>query len=191
MVGARILGRLGYQVDTSVIPFNSFESESGPDFARAPVHPYFLEGADICQPHDTGFLLEVPVSYGFNRSNFRWAQRVLNTAMTPAFRRFRAVGILDRLGVVRRIKFSPEQAGARAMKRLVDIYRRQGIPCLVMMMHSSSLCAGYSPYCSTEEELERFYSDMRATFDYCVKRRQLPTQSLGEFATSYQQRLVG
>lgn len=191
MVGARILGRLGYRVDSSVIPFNSFVSESGPDFASAPVHPYFLDGTDICRPHDAGVLLEIPVSYGFNRTDFRWAQRVLNTAMKPVFRRLRAVGILDRLGIVRRIKFSPEQAGARAMKRLVDIYRRQGIPCLVMMMHSSSFSVGYSPYCSTEERLERFYSDMRSVFDYCVNRCQLPTRSLSGFAASYQQTVIG
>ena len=189
MVGARILSRLGYIVDSSVVPFNSYASEAGPDFSGAPVYPYFLDGEDICRPHDAGFLLEVPVSYGFNRSSFRWAQRVLDAAMTPALRRFRVVGILDRLGVVRRIKFSPEQSGARAMKRLVDIYRKQEIPCLVMMMHSSSFCVGYSPYCSTEEELERFYADMRAIFDYCIRRCELQNQSLGGFASNFRQRV--
>ncbi len=71
------------------------------------------------------------------------------------------------------------------MKRLVDIYRAQRMPCVVMMMHSSSLCAGYSPYCRTEQQLERFYTDMREIFEYCVQDCRLPSQTLGEFTATY------
>lgn len=183
IVGARILHELGYIVDSSVIPFTDYSADGGPNFERAPHTPYFVDGDDLCRPHDAGFLLEVPVSVGFNRRNFARAQAVRQAARRPWIRPLHAEGLLDRLGIVRRIKFSPEQASATQMKRLADAYFAVGAPALVMMFHSSSLMANCSPYVPTPMASHRFHTNMHEVFAYWGEKGKTATSTLTEFAT--------
>ncbi len=182
VVGARILHELGYVVDSSVIPFTDYSPGGGPDFRRAPHLPYFVDGDDLCRPHDRGYLLEVPVSVGFNRPNFARAQALRRAAGHPWLRRLHAEGILDRLGVVRRIKFSPEQADARRLRQLVAAYAAQRAPAMVMMLHSSSLVAGESPYVRTERDLREFDARLQEVFAFCLDKREMASAGLAEFA---------
>ena len=115
-------------------------------------------------------LLEVPVSVGFSRPNFARAQAILRVASRPWLRRLRIGGVVDRLGIARRIKFSPEQADARRMRQLVDAFLAQGAPAVVMMLHSSSLLPGLSPYVRSEQDLQRIYGELERTFHYCLER---------------------
>ena len=105
--GARILADLGYQVDSSVIPFTDYSAQGGPNFESAPHQPYFVDGDDLTIRHDSGIILEVPVSVGFSRPDFLAARHWRQWALRPWPQRLRMVGLLDRLGVARRIKFSP------------------------------------------------------------------------------------
>jgi hypothetical protein len=129
--------------------------------------------------------LEVPVSVGYSRPGFRRAQRIRRFAERPALRRFHLVGALDRLNLVRRIKFSPEQADAARLRQLVDAYTVNRAPCVVMMLHSSSLVTGCSPYARDERKLEDLYHALTATFEYCVRRRGMGTATLTGFAQSF------
>ncbi|MFH1919984.1 MAG: polysaccharide deacetylase family protein [Planctomycetota bacterium] len=185
IVGARILAELGYLVDSSVIPFTDYSRDGGPNFEDAPHTPYFIDGEDLRRPHETGFLLEVPVSVGFNRPDFSRAHAIRQAAMRPWLRRLRAVGMLDRLGIVRKIKFSPEQADAQSMKQLVDAYLAQQAPAIVMMFHSSSLVPGYSPYVKTQDKLEGFHRRLEETFDYCLGQCGMAASPLAELAASF------
>ena len=184
ITGARILDELGYLVDSSVIPFTDYSSDGGPDFENAPYVPYFVDGQDLCTPRETGFLLEVPVSVGFNRVDFARTQAIRRACTSPWLRQIHAEGILDRLGVVRRIKFSPEQADARRMKQLVDAYLALQAPAMVMMFHSSSLVPGYSPYVKTEEDLRRFEFRLEEVFAFCLNEREMAATSPTELAAS-------
>ncbi|WP_339909752.1 polysaccharide deacetylase family protein [Symmachiella dynata] len=187
IVGARILRELGYTVDSSVIPFSNWSSEGGPNFEYAPHTPYFVGDRGLCERCETGSLLEVPVSVGFNRPDFQRAQSIRNFAMLPWLRRMRSVGILDRLGIVRRIKFSPEQARAQDMKQLIDAYLAGGAPVMVMLFHSTSLVAGQSPYVKTAERLEEFFADLAEVFEYCLTQRGMVPATLSGFAEQYTQ----
>ncbi len=182
MAGARALADLGYRVDSSVIAFSNFSSERGPDFSRAPFKPYYLEGDDLCRPNPQGFLLEVPVSVGFNRSNFAAAWRLRQAAMRSPWRQFKAVGIVDRLGLAKRIKLSPEQASAAEMIQLASAALAQGAPALVMLLHSSSLAPGHSPYVADARRLDQFLADLDRTLEYCVGRRGMTPATLAELA---------
>lgn len=185
IVGARILNELGYLVDSSVIPFTDYSADGGPNFENASHTPYYLDGDDVCAVHDSGFLLEVPVSVGFNRTEFASAHSLQQRLRNGWFRRLRVEGILDRLGILQRIKFSPEQADARQLKQLANAYHNQGCPTMVMMFHSSSLLPGHSPYVKTEDELERFYVDLRKTFEHCLNQIGMATDTLTGFAVSF------
>jgi len=185
IVGARILSELGYTIDSSVIPFSNWASSGGPNFEKAPHTPYYVGEHGLCQPSPTGQLLEVPVSVGFNRANFHRAQAIRQFAMLPWLRRMRSVGILDRLGIVQRIKFSPEQARARGMRRLVNAYLAQKAPVMVMLFHSTSLVVGESPYVKTPQRLEEFYADLRAVFEYCLHQKNMTPATMSGFAETY------
>lgn len=182
IAGAKILAELGYFVDSSVIPFTSYAAEDGPDFSQAPTTPYFIAGDDLRVPQNAGILLEVPMSIGYSRVDFE-RRHALQAAVAQSWlRRFRAEGILDRLGLVHRIKFSPEQADAPDMMRLADNYLARGAPAMVMMFHSSSLMPGNSPYVRSTADLHRFLDRMRTTFEHCLHRKKMEPRTLSGFA---------
>src|SRR5439155_10583932 len=65
------LGACGYRVDSSVSPFINLEKmDDGPTFVGAPITPYRLGDHDVRQPDPGGPVLEIPLSYGFNRNPF-------------------------------------------------------------------------------------------------------------------------
>lgn len=182
-VGARILGELGYAVDSSVIPFTDYSAAGGPDFRRAPWQPYAVAGDDLCRPGGDGSSLwEVPVSVGFSRRDFARAMSCQELLGRAPFRWLRLEGILDRTRVLRRIKLSPEQATARDMQILIDRYCQSPPAVLVMMFHSSSLLPGHSPYVRNEQELDRLLKRITETCRYVLERRSGSTGTLAEVA---------
>ena len=183
-VGFAILADLGYVVDSSVIPFTDYSAQHGPDFSRAPHLPYYPGANELCETSERGDLLEVPVTVGFNRVDYSSASRLRNFAMRPLPRRLRMVGIFDRLGIVQRIKLSPEQTDAARMQRLIAVLCEQRAPCVVLMLHSSSLTVGTSPYARTEEMLDRLFERLDSVFSYCCER-DMRSATLTEFAKQY------
>jgi hypothetical protein len=185
LVGARMLHELSYIVDSSVLPFSDLSAEGGPNFCSAPYTPYYLQGKDLCEPHTAGFLLEAPISGGYNWLNFGHAQRVRGVAASLAPHSQLAVRILNRSGMVRYLGFLPEQYSAAQMRRLVDTYLVHGAPCMVMMLHSSSLAPGYSPFVPNPKRLERLYRALAEVFEYCQYQQGMVSQTLTAFAYTY------
>jgi len=180
--GARILIDLGYEIDSSVIAYSDFSNQGGPNFMSAPETPYRVDGGDLCMPDSRGRLWEAPVSVGYQRFDFRRASRLQQLAGHRLLKPLHVAGLLDRTGIVRRIKFSPEQATASNMRRLVDRYRARGAPCMVMMLHSSSLAPGFSPYVPTRERLDQMLDDLDHTFRYCVEQKGMTSMTMTQFA---------
>lgn len=197
-VGAGILRELGYLVDSSVTPFIDRSNDGGPNFESATHLPYLIDASNLCTPATTAIdsdaderLLEVPVSLGYSRPNFEFAHRVRRAAMHPWLRRMRAVGIADRLGIARLIKFSPEQASAERMRQLIDAYRRQQAPVMVLLFHSTSLMPGFSPYVRESSHLEEFFNRLEKTFEYSLDTCKMEPVTLTSFAIGYRTALDG
>jgi hypothetical protein len=91
----------------------------------------------------------------------------------------RIAGVFDRLGIVKRIKLSPEQATSRQMQQLVRASIAEGNCALVLMFHSSSLLPGASPYVRSADDLERFYQSLRDIFGFVRDVLKLETSTLG------------
>jgi hypothetical protein len=165
-----------------VLTYYDYRHDGGPDFSDAPFQPYRISEQRLTFPAANGRMWEIPISVGFNRPDFRrsalWHGRVRH----PRLRRLHVPGILDRLGILRRIKFSPEQADSARLNKLADMYVANGAPCVVMLLHSSSLMPGCSPYVKDEAGLERFYSTLRKTFCYCRDTLGMPSATLSSFA---------
>jgi hypothetical protein len=71
------------------------------------------------------------------------------------------------------------------MKRLVDAFVRRGTTSLVMMLHSSSLAPGFSPYVPDAAALECFHEQLAETFAYCKSRYDVAGPTLSEFANNF------
>lgn len=185
--GARLLTELGYLVDSSVCPFTDYSADGGPDFRGAPYRPYWV-GESLLRPGPPGGLLEVPVSFGFNRRHFELAARVHGGLQHAWLRRLRATGILDRLGLLQKIKFSPEKADATRLVALAESYARNRTPCMVLMFHSSSLMPGQTPYVRSMDDLERFLDNLRKTFAHCLGTLGMRPATLTGFAQAVRER---
>lgn len=183
--GAAILKELGYTVDSSVCPYMDYSEDGGPDFRGATWRPYFV-GDKLLEPSPARTeLVEVPVSFGFNWTNFEAAHRLDEFLASRVVRRFRVKGVLERLGALRKIKFSPEKADTGRLSALANAYSRQAAPCMVMMFHSSSLKAGYSPYVPNPAALDEFLRTIDETFTYCLDTLGMRGATLSEFAAEF------
>ena len=180
-----ILAELGYVVDSSVISFHDYSDEGGPDFRGAPYRPYRIGCESPCAIDPDGPLLEIPVSVGFNWRNCDAAHRTREFLRLRIPRSLHPVGIVDRLNLLRQITFSPEKAGGARMKQLAGVCVAIGAPCMVMILHSSSLAAGYSPYVADERQCEALYDNLAMTFEHCMQRLGMESRTLTAFAREY------
>ena len=160
---AVVLAELGYKVDSSVLPMYEYIDEGGPDFRYCRRDPYRID------PDGNGHeLIEIPVTAGFSRPGYDWRRRLWIGLRAGPWRRSRIAGVMDRLGLVRRVKLTPEGTQIANVKALIDACVADGLTSLVLMLHSSSLRAGLSPYASTEEELTVFYQRLDQMMAYAI-----------------------
>jgi len=162
---AAILDDLGYRVDSSVLPLFDYRGDGGPDFRMAQREPYLL-----FKGHSNRKLIELPVTSGFTQSGYEGQRNLWLTLRKQRWRKFRLAGIADRLGFARRVKLSPEKYSKKDLQHLIDSSVSDGLSTLVLMLHSSSLAAGLSPYVTSESELDTFYQKMVATIQYAVSQ---------------------
>ena len=172
---AGILADLGYRVDSSVAAFGDFSDDGGPDFSLHSTQPYWLD--------EDRSLLEIPVSCGLV-GRLRHAPRLLRRARAPLANRLRAPGILARLGLIERIRLSPEGIDLEDQKRLTESLVRDGQQVFVYSYHSPSLAPGHTPYVRDEAELERFLQRMEGYFSYFMNALGGRPSSLAEIRDS-------
>ena len=140
---ACLLEECGYRVDCSVTPGISWAAHGGatrggPDFTSAPTQPYFPDYGDVCRPGGSQ-LLEVPVSV--RRSGPSWLDP-LRGRLKPGSLARRAV---DRFTPVLSW-LRPNGHNREAMLRLLELAGEQGESHVELLLHSSELMPGGSPW---------------------------------------------
>lgn len=180
-----LLTALGYTADCSVTPHVSWETTAGgtgggPDFRTAPVRPYWL-GDDVLRPAaaPTG-LLEVPMTI---LCTAPWVRE----SWPPA--RWRYPG--NRLGRLGRAAFCrprwlrvfPETT-AEELQAVYRAARRNRLPFLQFMIHSSELLPGSSPYAKNKEQVEHTYGVLTAFFSF-LQHEGISGTTVADFAASY------
>ncbi|HET7789706.1 MAG TPA: hypothetical protein VFK78_02830 [Gemmatimonadales bacterium] len=150
----------GYRVDSSVSPFINLQPvDDGPSFVGAPIHAYRLApDREVTRPAPGGPLLEIPLSYGFNRGPFGFwgpARRLLES---PPWRRLRLASVAARTGIVRRISLTPEDTGVRDLLILSRRLLEHGVRHLQLSFHTPTLKPGLSPFARTAADVARLYA---------------------------------
>jgi len=152
------LEALGYQVDVSVVPHTSFAGDGGPDFRRFPDRPYWFG--------TNGTLLELPLSVGFAGRLAPQGDTLFPRLQNPWARRLRLGGVAARLGLLERLRLTPEGNDLAAMKRLTRAMLAQGHQVFTFCYHSPSLGTGHTPYVQSEDDLRAFLSACEGYFEF-------------------------
>ena len=145
---ARILADLGYRVDCSVLPYTDFSGVGGPDYSDWSPRPAWLD------PERR--LLELPATVGFAGRLSRRGDPVYRAISLGLPTRLRVPGIFARLGLLERIKLTPEGTSLVEAKRLTRAMLAEGNRVFAITYHSPSLEVGHTPYVRSQADLARF-----------------------------------
>ncbi len=175
---AGLLDQQGYRVDSSVTPGLSWHRLGGPDFTDAPLTPYHPDESDICRPGRLS-LWEIPLTMVYTRALFRrW----------PAFRRWYGRQNASLAGRLMRLTWpGPQPLWLRPTPRgderhLLRVWREAanlGLPFGVLMLHSSELMPGGSPYWRTPAAVEHLLSQLERFFTH-LREQGVPSCTLAE-----------
>jgi hypothetical protein len=80
----------------------------------------------------------------------------------------RAPGLCARLGVLERIRLTPEGADYAALRRLTESMLAQGHRIFSLTYHSPSLAPGNTPYVADRADLETFLRTIAQYLEYFI-----------------------
>lgn len=158
-----LLRDAGVPLDSSVRANFDYRTGHGPDYSGHPLSPYWV--------HEDRQLLELPLTtvyWGILRRQGRLVH--------PLLRRVpRMTGLFAKLGLLERIALTPEGVTAEEALRGVDMALDDGLPLLVLSLHSPSLAPGHTPYVRSEADLDRLYDWLRRIYMYLDMRKVAST----------------
>jgi hypothetical protein len=143
----------GFVADSSVVPFTSWPDEGAPDFRDRDLTPRRVAS----NGNGTG-MWEIPLSRAFTRPNFHpWASR-FRTIENSFLARLKLIGILGKLGVVKRVWLNFEDTPPGDMLALLNVLRPMKLPFVIFTVHSSSLVVDGNPYSPSERHVGQIWS---------------------------------
>ncbi len=167
---------LNYKLDSSVLPEYDYRTSEGPSFRSLSRNACFVGDTSGSKK-----IMEVPITTGFTRSGaYRQRQAIRRWVETPLGRATKLAAIANRLGVCRHVKLSPEGTSLAELKGLVESSLRDGVNHLVLMLHSTSLMPGFSPYAKDAAGVEGLYQRLGGILDFTIKEHQCVGVGLSE-----------
>lgn len=173
------LRSLGYSVDSSVTPFKTHYYESGTinNFWGRGLMPYRVAGNK---------LLQVPVTI-FNRdfsSLPPWVLRFVQDKRTFSKRALNRLGFKSKSEWFRPYRSSGQEL-IRIAEQVIRCWPRDKDPVLNMMFHSNEIIPGASPYCETQDDVDKYLASLTHVFEYLQQRYEVCSVGLGEYAKFY------
>lgn len=153
-----ILAALGYHTDLSVVPHTSFANDGGPDFRGAPDRPFWL--------HPAQRVLALPMSVGFVGRLAGHGPALQRRLHTPWCSRLHLSSLGTRLGLLERLRLTPEGNGFRDLVRLTRAMLTAGHRQFTFAYHSPSLGIGHTPYVRSAAERKDFLTCCERYFDF-------------------------
>jgi hypothetical protein len=141
-----LLASLGYRVDVSVVPHTDFLAEGGPDFRGVPACPLLLAPG----------VVELPLSAHFVGAMARLGPRLYPRLTGRTASRMRLAGIAVRLGLLERLRLSPEGHSLSDLLRQTRAALAAGTRVFMLTYHSSALLPGATSYVRSEAERDAF-----------------------------------
>jgi len=151
-----ILEELGYEVDISPAVPIDFRADGGPDYSAYTSDPYWFGDR----------LLGLPGTGGYVGRLRRGGTSLYRKVTSPWMRRTRLAGAVARMGLLERIRLSPEDYSEPEMRRLTQTLYGDGARVFVFSFHSPSVMPGGTPYVRDAAELERFLARCANYFEF-------------------------
>jgi hypothetical protein len=145
---------LGFKIDVSVVPYTDFSAVHGPDFSAYPAQPFITNGG----------IVELPLSVDYVGALAAVGPRLYPLVAGRRGNKLHLPGILARLGLLERLRLSPEGHSLNDMKRQTSAAIKSGQRYFMLTYHSSSLLPGGAPYVRSEEDRRAFLATLDA---YC------------------------
>ena len=174
------LEQAGYLVDSSVSPLFYEAHKGGPDFADAPLTPYYLAYDRATRPGSSA-VLELPLSTALHPP----MPRPLELAWARAPKPYLTKRVLRKLGVARVQWLRPSYSSLDDMIALAKDLARWNEPVLNLLFHSSEAIVGGSPYNKTEAELQAFCDRLERFFEYANTTLGAVPATFSEFRTDF------
>ena len=171
---ADTLARLGYLIDASVVPFTNMSVDGGPDFSGHGVHPFWFEAGGRS-------LLELPATAGYAGKLHRLGASLYPALQQSLARQLRLPGIASRLGMLERVKLTPEGYSSAELAGLTACLSDQGCQYFGLTYHSPSLVPGNTPYVKTTAELDDFLDILNRYVSYFLNEFGGQTLSLSNY----------
>jgi hypothetical protein len=156
-----ILQSLGYEIDCSVLPGMKL-APAAPDYSGGIARPYWLG--------ETQSILEIPVTIGTVGLAGKRGERIYRRVASPVGRALRIPAIAARLGIVERIRLTPEGTTIDEAKRLTHKLLRDENRIFVISYHSPSLEPGNTPYVRDRNDLEIFLGWLEEYLEFFIAR---------------------
>ena len=168
--------RRAISIDSSVAPLFYEAHKGGPDFADAPLTPYYLAYDHATRPGSSQ-VLELPISAALHRK----MPRALALAYARAPKPYQTKRVLKKLGVARMMWLRPSYSSLDDMKALARRLVDSGEPLLNLLFHSSEAIVGGSPYNRTAAELESFLDRLDRFLAYATRELKAEPVTFREF----------
>lgn len=167
------LAKLGYVVDSSVVPLTNYNSYNAPDFSEFNFEPFWIKN---CTPG----LLEIPVSVDL----VSWLPDRLKACYFKIPDRTHIKGLFHRLNIARLLWLRPTTYSISEMKQVIDhiMKNMSGPPVFNMMFHSSEFYPGATPYNKTKEDVKKFQHRLESAIKYVVGQLGAKPVTLSQFA---------
>lgn len=149
-----ILRDLGFLADASVVPHLDSTDKGGPDFQGLPDRPFMTDAG----------VAELPLSVHFAGQLAGWGERIY--PVISRLERFRIPGAFSRLGLLERLRLSPEDHSFADMRRQTEAALARGHRYFMLTYHSSSLMPGGSPYSRTTTARDALVGALTNYIDY-------------------------
>jgi hypothetical protein len=143
---SRILQEFGYQVDASMVPYTNFSSDGGPDFSQVSNQLRRFGPS----------LVEMPLSVDFAGICAALGPKLYPLLASKAGQSLHLPGIAARLGLLERLRLTPEGHTSDDMIRQLQAGIKSGRRLFMLTYHSSSLLPGATPYVGSESDRQRF-----------------------------------
>ncbi|MCU0865161.1 MAG: polysaccharide deacetylase family protein [Planctomycetes bacterium] len=158
---AAMLEDAGFDIDCSPCPAYDFRGDGGPDFSHEHAMPFWFGRARR--------MLCLPTTAAFLGPTGALAPRLWRAATAGVPSRLRLPGILSRLGVLSRIRLSPEGFDLPALQRLTRSLLARGQQVFALTYHSSTLRPGCTQYVRTERQRDAFLDVMNNYFAWFLR----------------------
>ncbi|GMV97547.1 MAG: hypothetical protein HRF43_05440 [Phycisphaerae bacterium] len=168
-----VLERLGYQVDTSVIPLRDWRrvpgaprhsgGRGGVDYRFAPQAPYRPSYEDVTRPGGAR-ILEIPVTVGFTRSTPAAVGRrygLLPELLQRALRKFE---------LLRPVWATPAEEPVERIRRMLAVVVESGARIINLALHSSELMVGGSPSTENIEATDEVFRRLQSLLVFLTGR---------------------